>query len=62
MREATAWPVSNPDPCPVCLSDTPAHSCPVAFTQPHTVAYTYTDAGPVTHTYPCAFSRALRDA
>lgn len=50
------------DPCTVCRSESSPHSCGISVVQPVTVILTHTDAGTFVAAFPCAFSRAIRDA
>jgi len=52
----------RPDHCAVCFSERSPHACSLTLAQPCTVAYAVTEYGTVAAAYPCAFSRALRDA
>lgn len=55
-------PAVPSDPCSVCLSESHPHACSLALAQPYTVTFSDTEYGAVAAAFPCAFTRALRDA
>lgn len=50
------------DPCAICGSELEPHACGLTITRPGTLDITLTGSGAYAVAYPCAFSRAIRDA